>query len=255
MTARLTANPGRSSAAQSGWEGVSAAIAWRESHTPFPLQDAGRPRLTIGLCSSLSSGLLRELVRRLLVSPSPPELAFVEGSAAHILQAARRREIDVGFVYGDHDWSKLDHERLWRERILAAMPETHPLAAGVDVPSDQLAEQPLLVRGAVTDYAAQAAFVRQVLGRQPARLSCLRVDRETLLELAGLGLGVTLVADSSLGTFHPGVVYRPICGAADAVAFSVVWKSAGGNPALGPLLATARALCARPRLVPIQVEV
>jgi DNA-binding transcriptional LysR family regulator len=235
-------------ASQSGWEAVSAAIAWRETHSAFPLHDAGRPRLAIGLCSSLSSGMLRELVRQMVLSPSTPELAFVEGSAAQILQAARRREIDVGFVYGEHDWSRLEHELLWREGILAAMPEHHPLATGNDVASDRLAEQPLLARGGVADYRAQSAFIRQVLGYQPAHLHCLGVDRETLVELAGLGLGVTLVARSGLGAFHPGVVYRPISGAVEAVPFSAVWKP-GGSPLLGPLLATARSLCVRPRLV------
>jgi DNA-binding transcriptional LysR family regulator len=254
MTPAVSSRPARAStdAADSGWEAVGAAIAWRESHSPFPQYDGARPRLTLGLCSSLSSGLLRELVRQMLASPSPPELAFVEGSAAQILNAVRRREADVGFVYGEHDWSKLEHELLWRERILAAMPESHPLAAGADVQPDQLAEQPLLVRGGIADYAAQAAFVRQVLGCPPAHLNCLGVDRETLVELAGLGLGLTLVAHSGLGAFHPKVVYRPICGAADTVAFSAVWKP-GGNPHIGPLLATARSLCARPRLVKVEV--
>ena len=230
-----------------GWEAVAAAVAWRESHAPFPLHDAANPHLRIGLCSSLSSGYLRDLIRHVIDSPSPPGLSFVEGSSQHMLQAVRRREVDVAFIYGDHAWEHLEHEVLWREQVLAAMAEAHPLAGGADVPPERLAAEPLLVRGGHAEQPHQAALVHQALGVSPQQLTCHAVDRETLVELAGLGLGVTLVAGSSLGAFHPGVVYRPISGAAETFPFSAVWKPGGGNPALGPLLATARALAARPR--------
>jgi DNA-binding transcriptional LysR family regulator len=233
-------------AGPSGWGRVAAAIAWRESHTLFPLHDATRHQLRLGLCSSLSSGHLRNVIRHILDRPSPPELSFVEGSVYQALHAARRRDVDVAFVYGEHPWEHLDHEVLWREPVWAAMAESHPLASGADVHAERLAQDVILVRGSPADHCHQAALVRQAIGVTPSRLSCHAADRETLVELAGLGLGVTLVCESSLGAFHPGVVYRPICGAAEAVPFSAVWKPGGGNPELGPLLATARASRPRP---------
>ncbi len=230
-----------------GWEAVSAAIAWRESHIAFPLNDPDRPHLRIGLCSSLSSGLLRDLVRHLADAPCPPELNFLEGSAPQILHGARRRDVDVAFVCGDHAWDHLEHETLWREPMFAALAEAHPLTSMMEVPPERLAQETLLVRGPVAEYASQQALTRQILGCAPSRMRCMDVDRETLVDLVGLGLGVTLVAGSSLGAFQPGVVYRPLAGNAGATLFSAAWKPGGANPALGPLLATARSLAARLR--------
>ncbi len=234
-----------SGGAAPAWKAVGEAIASREQHTPFPMLEPHRPMLRIGICSSLSSGFLRDMVQHVAAAPNPPELSFQEGTAAQILHAARRRQVDIGFVYGDQDWAHLEHEPLWRERMLAAMAETNPLAQTTEIAAQRLAQETLLVPGGAEEHWRQSALLGQILGYTPERIDCLDVDRETLVELAALGFGVALVAGSSLGAFHPGVVYRPIGGTAEACAFHAVWKTAGGNPAFGPFLASVRALAYR----------
>ena len=234
-----------SGAGTPGWAAVGEAIASREMHTPFPMYDAARPMLRIGICSSLSSGFLRELVQQVSSMPSAPELSFQEGTVAQVLQAARRRQVDVGFVYGEQDWAHLEHEPVWRERVLAALPEHHLLAQVTEIPPGRLSRETLLVQGGAEEHDHQAALLRRILGCTPAQVDCLDVDRETLVELAALGFGVALVMGSSLGAFHPAVVYRPVGGDAEICPFHAVWKPGGGNPAFGPFLASVRALAYR----------
>jgi DNA-binding transcriptional LysR family regulator len=229
--------------ARTGWE-AAAAIASREEGQLCPMTAAKRPLLTIGLCSSLSCGLLRELVRRIAEEANAPELAFREASPGRIRRAARRRDVDVAIVQGTVGLEGLERQALWREPALAAMAERHPLAKNSEVAADDLLRQRLLAHGGAAEHTLQAALIARVLGEPPRELDCLPVDRETLLELASLGQGVTLIPGSAAAIFHPGVSYRPIDGA-EAVTFHAVWRAGGSNPTLGPFIAQARALALR----------
>ena len=230
--------------ASPGWEAIGAALA-RDEGRLFPTGAPGRPMLKIGLCSSLSGGLLRELVRRITEADNPPELAFREASPGRIRQAVRRREADVGVVYGSVGLEGLERQALWCEPVLAALAERHPLAQGSEVSAADLLRQRFLAHGGVAEHVIQAELIGSILGGGPAAVDCLPVERETLLELAALGFGVTLVTGSAAATFHPGIAYRPICGIDASVPFHAVWKAGGTNPALGPFVAQARALALR----------
>jgi len=230
---------------QTGWDMVGAALASREEGRLFPVVAPARPMIAVGLCTSLSCGLLRELVRLSAEAANAPELTFREAAPGHIRQAARRREVDVAFVYGADGLDGLERQALWREPMLAALPERHPLARASEVSADDLLRQRFLANGGAAERTLQSALIAGVLGAPPADLDCLPVERETLLELTALGLGVTLVTGSAAATFHPGVAYRPICGVDASAPFHAVWKPGGSNPALGPFIAQARALALR----------
>ena len=231
--------------APSGWQTIGAALASREEGQLFSVIAPRRPMLTIGLCSSLSCGLLRELVRSVAEEVNAPELAFREASPGRIRQAARRREVDVAIVQGAAGLEGLEHQALWCEPALAAMAERHPLAHASEVAAADLLRQRFLAHGGAAEHALQAALIEAVLGEPPRELDCLPVDRETLLELASLGQGVTLIPGSAAAVFHPGVAYRLIQGVQGPVSFHAVWKAGGSNPALGPFIAQARALALR----------
>ena len=230
---------------RSGWETVGAALASREEGQLFSARASARPLLTVGLCSSLSCGLLRELVRSTTEAINPPELAFREASPGRIRQSVRRREVDVAFVCGSVGIEGLERQPLWSEPVLAALPERHPLAHASEVAADDLLRQRFLAHGGAAEHALQAELIASILGAPPEDLDCLPVERETLLELTALGLGVTLLTGSAAATFHPGVAYRPIYGAEASVSFNAVWKGHGSNPALGPFIAQARAVAMR----------
>jgi DNA-binding transcriptional LysR family regulator len=231
--------------AQPGWEAVGAALASREEGQLFSLLAPARPMLTVGLCSSMSCGLLRELVRSTAEAPNPPELAFRESSPGRIRRSVRRREVDVAFVCGSVGIEGLERQALWCEPVLAALPEHHPLAHASEVAAEDLLRQRFLTYGGASEHVLQAELIAQILGGLPAKLDCLPVERETLLELTALGQGVTLVTGSAAAVFHPGVAYRPIHGAQASVSLNAIWKAGGANAALGPFIAQARALALR----------
>jgi DNA-binding transcriptional LysR family regulator len=222
-------------------DALAAPLGYRETGDPFGPGQAGRPRLRVGLCSSLSWGFLRGLVRRVQAEPDGPSLSFLEGATGDIVRAARRGEVDVGFVYGAPDDARLEQEALWREPLLVILPDQHPLARGSDVRPEALRAATFLVAGDLAERDLQIALLEQVIGAAPSAVLMVPVERATLTDLVGLGFGLVLAPASAMGAFHPGVSVRPIAGPAPPVAFHAVWRSGGDNPALPGFLASARA--------------
>ena len=60
------------------------------------------------------------------------------------------------------------------------------------------------------------------------------------MNLVGLGLGVSLVAEHWCGVSYPGVVFRPVGGEDERVRFSLVWRPENDNPALRRFVSLAR---------------
>jgi DNA-binding transcriptional LysR family regulator len=223
---------------------ATAALSCRETGDPFPGGHEARRSLRIGLSSSLSWGFLRELIRRVRGQPAAPDLAFLEGAPRDCVAAVRRGRIDIAFVHGAPDVSRLKSEALWSEPLMLMANERHLLARSNAVGSAALLKEPFLACGGPDDFAAQLDLIEAAIGGPPISLECLPVSRETLMNLVGLGLGVALTPSSSVGAFYPGLCYRPLADAKGTTDFRAVWKSDCRNPELGPFLASARALSA-----------
>jgi DNA-binding transcriptional LysR family regulator len=230
----------------SSFEAAAAALGYRETGNPFAGLESTRPALRIGLCSSLSWGFLRELIQLVRAQPDAPALSFMEGAPHAVIAAARHGEIDVGFVPGPHDWTRLDHEALWREPVMVLMPDHHALASDNAVAPEALRRETFLVTDDPADREAQLALLERAIGGPPAAVYAAPVDRETVIDLVGLGFGLALTTGSTLGVFHPGVNYRPIAAPVEPVVFHAVWpRSHGDDAALARFLDLARALAAR----------
>jgi DNA-binding transcriptional LysR family regulator len=68
------------------------------------------------------------------------------------------------------------------------------------------------------------------------------VGRENLINLVGLGFGISLTSEATVATRYPDVVFRPIEGEDDILPFSAVWSPSNDNPALRRFLALMRAM-------------
>ena len=234
---------GAQSLSASGLERVVAALGYRESGNPFPYIHEHRPVLRIGLCSSLSWGFLRTLIRQVSAGQGAAALSFLEGSPQQIVRAASRDGVDIGFVHGSHDWSRLQYEELWREPLMVLMPDAHPLASDSDVKPEALRNETFLVAGDISDQALHTELLKHALGFAPA-VRTISVEQATLRDLVGLGFGLTLATGSALGAFHPGVAYRPLAAPVETISFHAVWRQSNRNEALLRFLDAARALAA-----------
>jgi DNA-binding transcriptional LysR family regulator len=230
-----------------GFDAAAAALGYRETGDPFAGVWDARPALRIGFCSSMSRGFLRDLIARVHGQPDAPALSFLEGAPHDIVRAAARGKIDIGFVYGLHDWEKLQYEELWREPLAVLMPERHPLAANGVLEPRALRGQTFLVAGDMAERELHLALLGRAIGPGQHPVVTMPVERDTVFDLVALGFGLALTTGSALGAPHAGVAARPLDASIEPIAFHAVWRASNHNQALARFLAEARGLAAEQR--------
>jgi len=85
-------------------------------------------------------------------------------------------------------------------------------------------------------------------GRNPnANVQKLNVDRETLMHLVAVGLGIGITSEATVATPFRKVVFRPIAGKDELLQFCAAWLPHNDNPALRQFLSLARTMARRNR--------
>jgi LysR family transcriptional regulator, benzoate and cis,cis-muconate-responsive activator of ben and cat genes len=166
------------------------------------LLQAERPRFSIGFVGSTLYGYLPEVVRRYRAARPGMELSLVELTTMEQIAALKEGRIDVGFGRVQFDDSAIERTVLRNEKLSAALPRTHALAARTGrLRLDELAGDALVVypKAPRPSYADQvlALFrerglkppvvheVRAILGGNGMRH--YRIERHTELDRDGIG--------------------------------------------------------------------
>jgi len=151
-----------------------------------------------------------------MTTPTAYDLFVQRPRSAPKRQSSRRERQSQGGLP-----ATLTLEELWNERVMVALPETHPLAVLTESAWEQLAKERFIVSRVDPGPEIEDYIIRGLaeLGRHP-EVEQIPVQRETLLGLAGLGQGLSLVGEAEAGVFYPGVMTwtalqpsrRMICG-------------------------------------------
>jgi DNA-binding transcriptional LysR family regulator len=171
-------------------------------------------------------------------------LSLTEMSTNDQLDAVRSGRLQVGFprLYR-HDLNGLDHEVVFREPYMLAIPKGHVMSARrkATVPAlrgENLILSPRQVQPRVYDHiiasCREAGFVPRVMHEAMSKRSCLA--------LVAAGLGVSLVTESTLDAHRPGVVYRVLDADWPPVEIAAVWAEGSLSPGLDHFLDAVRRL-------------
>jgi DNA-binding transcriptional LysR family regulator len=154
--------------------------------------------LRIGLIASLSHGALRQVVAQFIGRHPEVDLCFAEAERSELLTLLSHRTIDIVVAAGEPSPDIGESLLLVRERIYLAVCGEDPLAARERLSWDDVAESKFVVSAREPGPEIHDYIVRRVsdLGRR-ARVERHRLGREGIMNLVGLGLGVSLVADHS----------------------------------------------------------
>lgn len=153
-------------------------------------------RLIIGLCGPVTAPFLPKLIRSFRKSHPGVTVSLRERLPIEQMDALLNKEIDIGFSRGIRPDIKhlIQHELLFREPIVAAIPRAHPLAKLESISVRQLAMEPLLFYGrdaapeiydAVTTLCQKAKF-------SPRIVDCPR-SWQSLLTMVEAGEGIALI--------------------------------------------------------------
>ncbi|WP_063534208.1 LysR family transcriptional regulator [Burkholderia sp. MSMB1589WGS] len=167
-------------------------------------------RIVIGFVPSTLYGALPDVIRAFREAAPAVELSLIEMFTLEQLGALKGGRIDIGFGRLRFDDEQLVREVLVEERLIAALPHGHPLAApGAPISLADIAGQTLIVYPSTPrpSFADQQLSALRDGGLAPAAVHEVR-ELQTALGLVAAQVGVSLVPESVEGVRVKGVVYR-----------------------------------------------
>ncbi|SDN38418.1 LysR family transcriptional regulator [Afipia sp. GAS231] len=199
--------------------------------------DAGR--LSIGFCTSISTGNLRATLTEFKHRNPSIELATVEQSRTRLATALRNGSADILIVTGDKLLPDSNVRSLWSERILVSLPEDHALTAETAFCWTALRDQKILLSQHDPPQELEDILISKLAsGADRPQIERHDVSRGIIKSLVSMKLGISLVLESDIGVSLAGLVYRELRDRTGPtrVTFSAHWRADNGNPALDSFL-------------------
>lgn len=195
-------------------------------------------RLLIGYAGSLVSTRMLSLLASLKERSGSVELHLTEGITSSLIQSAFDRRIDVALLRTPVNPPGLDVLPLWREELLIAAAERHPVARLQAVTAQHLRGERLLLAHS-NDWTDVHRGIQQELGPE-VRMTFHECHREAILMLAAAGFGLALVGSSAAYVPFSGVVFVPLEASLPALEVTAAWSPNADNPALRRFLCVLR---------------
>lgn len=191
----------------------------------------------------MAGGPLRQLVQSYAERHPRVSIDVRDGGRRQHLSAVIARRLDAAIITGSGPVAGCESRELWRERVHVALPEDHPLAAKSKLDWPDLKAEHFIVSRSEPGPEVHDYIVRRAADyRNYPDIEVKATLQDTLMNLVGLGQGITLVSAAWAAVKVPGLVLRPLTARADIVPFSIVWSSANNNPAFLRFLQTAQLL-------------
>lgn len=214
-------------------------------------QQAGRGEaghLRIGIFTSIAGGFLRELILAFREGHPRVEIELRECDRRRQIAAVRDHSLDIGFATGSGKVIGCDTVELWKERVHVALAAEHPLANREALDWLDLRDEHFIVSAVPPGPEVHDYIVRRLAdySHYPT-VERLAVGQEPLMNLVGMGFGVTMVSAGWTAVGLPGLVLRPMMDAEDLAPFSAIWSPENDNPVMRRFLSLAHVMARRSR--------
>ena len=198
--------------------------------------------LRVTFVASAAREILPAILRAFRAQYPDVELMLSEAMTAHQIAKLHTCEADIGFVIPPlRDADGLGVEVVMRNQMVAALPESHPLAQLQAISLSDLASEPWILFPArqgpglherVLTACAQAGFVPRV-GQEASQM-------DTIASLVAGGMGVGLVTRAIATANRPGVVFRDLMGIGAPVEYELAIAYGRPTPLLDAFTAVIR---------------
>lgn len=191
--------------------------------------------LILGHHSSVSAGNLRATMMSWCDAHPEVDVEYVEADRSVLLAGLDTGEIDVAILMGTISHNGFRCEPLWSERMLVALPATHPFAEHDVIHWTDLRKERVLLPAADPGPEIRDMLCGRLTipGSKPD-IQMHQSSREAILGILGCGSSVSIVCEGSTGARYPDVVYRPIHGEQGPAltGYAGYWLNDNQNPAL-----------------------
>jgi DNA-binding transcriptional LysR family regulator len=201
-------------------------------------------RFVLGLPTSFATAMLRTVLLDFANECPDVDIRLVSRPRAGLLADLKADALDLAIVVGGLEEESCESLSLWSERILVAVPLSHPLATRSFAYWTHLIDEVLLMshRGLDPELRRIMAEKLTSIGKLP-RVEEHAIGTEALLSLVAAGRGVTLQCEGTIRATHPGMVRLELHDRTGTswITYSACWKNHYSNPALSSFLALLRA--------------
>lgn len=203
-------------------------------------------QLSIGFVASLGHGLLPGILRAYREKFPDVELRLAEMDTTPQIEALNARQLDLGFVglgLPTEEISDLELVTIREEKLMAVLPQDHPLANKVraTLPLSALAKEPFLfgARQTASFYNPWLIVLCQQAGFQPHVVQEVG-QPVTVLNYVAAGLGVTILPAQFSRMSTVGVRFIPLARPAPSYRYCATWSQENKHSALGHFIEVAR---------------
>lgn len=199
-------------------------------------------RLEVGIFGSGVLDVIPRLLARFHADRPEVKIELLNLGKAQQLEALRERRISVGFNRLVAPSDDLVVETVLRERLVVALPESHPLCAREELRIADMDDLPLILY----PKAPLRGLAQEVEAAFRAEGARLRVEQEvedvlTSVALVASGFGLCVTTASTASLRLPGVSYRPLrCDVLRDIELSCLYRRDDPSPILAAFLAVVR---------------
>lgn len=196
-------------------------------------------RISVGFCTSISTGNLRATLLDFKKRFPDIELATVERPRTRLMNGLRSGTLDIVVVTGDVPSSENKTLKLWSERILVSLPERHSLAAREVIHWTDLRGETVLLSQHDPSRELEDLMISKLISSvDRPRVDRHDVSRGIIKSLISMELGISLVMESDMGANFAGLVYRELRDGTGSsrIDFSAHWRADNENPVLDGFL-------------------
>ncbi|WP_342726309.1 LysR family transcriptional regulator [Bradyrhizobium sp. B097] len=197
--------------------------------------------LRVTFVASAARDILPSILLRFREHYPAVQLELREAMTAQQITLLGSGESDLGFVIPPlQNAEALNVEVIARSRLVAAVPEAHPLATSEHIALSDLAQDPWILFAArqgpglhriILEACAKAGFAPQVGQEAP--------QMDTIVNLVAGGMGVALVSRALAGR-REGVVFRELSGPGTPVEYELAIAYGASSPVLDAFVAATR---------------
>lgn len=201
-----------------------------------------RGKMDIGIFGSGILDVIPKVLHAFRASHPDVQIALHQMSKKEQIEALRQHRIMAAFNRMLAPLPDISSEQVMLESIMVAVNEKHPLAAKAAILLKELAGQPLIL----FPSGVRPSFIDKVWslcageGFEP-NVAQEVGDAPTSVALVAAGFGLSLVPEAASSLSVPGVVYRRLANAPDAVVdLSCIYRTDETSPILQAFLQTIR---------------
>jgi DNA-binding transcriptional LysR family regulator len=197
--------------------------------------------LTVGFVGSACYALLPPLLRRFRENYPDVHVTLHELTTSQQVQELQQHRLHVGLLRPPISDTALRVETIFREALIVALPNDHPLISLSQVPLRMLANEAFILFPPTLGpgFYHQIISICLQVGFTP-RVAQEAVQMQTIVSLVAGGMGIALVPASLLNLQRVGVAYRPLQEETPLFETAMAWSPDDPSPILPHFLEISR---------------